>query len=206
MEREEAVKKLKKLEGKDLIPLAAKLGVTVWKDNGKLNKGWAGHTLEHYLGLPFNSAQAPNFGSWELKLVSLVYRKSGLLRPKETMAVTMIDPYNVKNTPFEESHLLAKLKKTVICARVYEGPAETSSSLYKVAEFDVESHALYETIRNDYELVRQAIIDSGFGSLSGRMGECVQPRTKGPGHGSISRAFYVRTGFLLQILGMADDC
>jgi len=40
-------------------------------EGDKKNKGWAGHVLERYLGLPINSAQSPNFGSWELKIVPL---------------------------------------------------------------------------------------------------------------------------------------
>lgn len=66
MKREEAVKRLKRLEGKDLRKLAEKYQVTVWK-GGKKNKGWAGHVLERYLGLPLNVAQAPNSGHGNLK-------------------------------------------------------------------------------------------------------------------------------------------
>jgi DNA mismatch repair protein MutH len=33
------------------------------------------------------------------------------------------------------------------------------------------------------------------------MGVLVQPRTKGPGHGSVSRAFYTRAPFVARILG-----
>jgi len=56
--------------------------VTVWKD-GRLNKGWAGHVLERYLGLPINSAQSPNFGSWELKIVPLKRLRTGEIAVKE---------------------------------------------------------------------------------------------------------------------------
>ncbi|MDI6727706.1 MAG: hypothetical protein QMD44_02105 [Thermodesulfovibrionales bacterium] len=51
MERREAINKLKELEGHDLRRLADCYDVTVWK-SGKLNKGWAGHVIERYLGLP----------------------------------------------------------------------------------------------------------------------------------------------------------
>ena len=68
MERDEAISRLKQLEGFNLVALAKKYKVTTWKD-GKLNKGWAGHVIERYLGLPLNSSQSPNFGSWELKIV-----------------------------------------------------------------------------------------------------------------------------------------
>lgn len=62
MEREDAIGRLKQLEGIDLVLFADKYDITVWKGDRK-NKGWAGHVPERYLGLPINSAQSPNFGS-----------------------------------------------------------------------------------------------------------------------------------------------
>ena len=55
-------------------------------------------------------------------------------------------------------------------------------------------------IKEDYEEIRQCIFDKGFESLTGKMGKYIQPRTKGAGHGSKSRAFYARTTFLKEIL------
>jgi DNA mismatch repair protein MutH len=95
LEKSEALQKLNALVGKDLRPLADKLKITVWKDE-KINKGWTGHTVERYLGLPINSAQSPNFGSWELKVIPLVQGPKSGLRVKETMAITMIDGEEVK--------------------------------------------------------------------------------------------------------------
>lgn len=200
MERLEAIEKLRTLVGTDLRPLADTHQVTVWKE-GKKNKGWAGHTLERFLGLPINSAQSPNFGSWELKQVQLVARRDGTLRVKETMAITMIDPVNVAAKAFEESHLLAKLQKIVVVARVFDCIEEPCSFLHSVAEFDLGDAELYQQVRADYELVRRTIIDRGFSALTGAMGVLVQPRTKGPGHGSVSRAFYARASFVARILG-----
>lgn len=50
LDRDEAVRRINLLAGRDLRPLANELGVTVWKA-GRKNKGWAGHVLERYLGL-----------------------------------------------------------------------------------------------------------------------------------------------------------
>ena len=200
MERLDAIEKLRTLVGVDLRQLADLHQVTVWKD-GKKNKGWAGHTLERFLGLPINSAQSPNFGSWELKQVQLVPKRDGMLRVKETMAITMIDPINVVAKPFGESHLLAKLQKIVVVARVFESQADDCSLLHSVAEFDLSEPEIYQRVKADYELVRETIIRDGFSALSGSMGALVQPRTKGPGHGSISRAFYARSHFVARILG-----
>ncbi len=199
MDRKKALEIGKSLIGEDLRKLAEELNITVFK-RGKKNKGWAGHVIERYLGLPINSAQAPNFGSWELKLVSLKYLKSGELTVKETMAITMIDPVNVVETPFEESHLLLKLKKILIFARIWEGKAEPRSILHGIYEFDLTDKELYEQIKEDYELVRRTIKEKGFNSLTGKMGVYIQPRTKGKGHGSTTRAFYARKNLLKKII------
>ena len=201
MERNEAVALLKKIEGQDLVTLAGKFAITIWKGEN-INKGWAGHTIERYLGLPLNSAQAPNFGSWELKLVPLKHKSDGTLTVKETMAITMIDPVNVAEKCFEESHLLAKLRKAIVCARIFESKEENASLLFRVATFDLTAPDIYNQVKADYEDVRGTIKKSGFEALSGSMGVLVQPRTKGPGHGSISRAFYARTAFVTHILGL----
>jgi len=201
MERDDAVRKLKQLEGKDLRQLAEKYQVTVWK-SGKLNKGWAGHVIERYLGLPINSAQSPNFGSWELKIVPLKHLRSGNVVVKETMAITMIDPVNVLQKSFEDSHLLAKLTKQVVCARMFESQQEKSSRLVRVSAFNLNKPEIYSQVKADYDLVRKAIREEGFEALTGRMGVFVQPRTKGPGHGSTSRAFYARKELVSLILGL----
>lgn len=201
MERDIAIRKLKELEGTDLVPLASKYAVTIWKEDKK-NKGWAGHVLERYLGLPINSAQSPNFGSWELKIVPLKKLANGSITVKETMAITMIDPYNVAHTPFEQSHLLAKLRKAVVCARLFESQKEERTILVRVASFDLTDKVIYEQVKKDYEETRNCIITKGFECLTGFMGVLIQPRTKGVGHGSTSRAFYARTPFVAKILGI----
>jgi DNA mismatch repair protein MutH len=200
MDRVDAIRRLKKLEGQDLRKLAVRYKVTVWKE-GKLNKGWAGHVIERYLGLPINSAQSPNFGSWELKIVPLKRLRTGEAIVKETMAITMIDPVNVSQKEFEESHLLTKLKKIVVCARMFESKEEKSSLLMKVSTFDLDNPDVYQQVKADYNIVRNTIKQKGFNALTGRMGVLVQPRTKGPGHGSTSRAFYARKIFVAHILG-----
>jgi DNA mismatch repair protein MutH len=70
LDRKEAVRRLNLLAGGDLRPMADEYGIQVWK-NGRKNKGWAGLVLERYLGLRQNSGQAPDFGTWDLKLVAL---------------------------------------------------------------------------------------------------------------------------------------
>lgn len=201
MERKEAILKLKELVGQELHELAQFYKVTICCTNGKVNKGWAGHVFERHLQLPLNSAQSPNFGSWELKSIPLKYKKNGQLTFKETMAITMIDPVNVCQKDFENSHLLAKLNKSVVVARIVGKNVNEPSYIHSVVEFNL-SEELYQAVKADYDLVRSVLLDpkKGFRALTGHMGVYIQPRTKGAGHGSISRAFYARPRFLAKFI------
>lgn len=201
MERQEALYRLKSLIGQDLHALAKELQVTIVAENGKVNKGWAGHVCERYLGLPINSSQSPNFGSWELKSIPLKYLENGQLAFKETMAITMIDPWEVSHKAFEESHLYAKLRKAVCVARIVGEDYSKPTYIHSVTTLDLEGKLL-EQVKQDYELIRACIQDParGFQKLTGRMGKHIQPRTKGAGHGSTTRAFYARKDFLKQFI------
>ena len=201
MDRADALARLKLLVGRDLVDLGTKSGVTIWKGD-RINKGWAGHTIERHLGLALNSSRSPNFGSWELKQVSLKARPDGTYAVKETMAITMIDPVEVAAKEFPESHLFLKLQRMLVVARVWESQSETRSLCHQVAEFDLGDQELYGQIKADYDLIRGVIRTKGFYFLSGSMGVLVQPRTKGAGHGSTSRAFYARAGLVARILGL----
>lgn len=205
MERKEAIDKMQALIGKNLHDLALQYNVTVYAASGKVNKGWAGHVIERFLEIPLNSAQSPNFGSWELKSIPLKILRNGSLAFKETMAITMIDPVNVCAKEFEDSHLLAKLKKAVVVARTVGNTVNDPSFIYDIVEFDLdEGTDLYKAVKADYNLVRQTLLDpnQGFNCLTGSMGQYIQPRTKGAGHGSISRAFYARPRFLAHFIDL----
>jgi DNA mismatch repair protein MutH len=201
VERSEAVEQLQRLIGTDLRRRAEDYGITVFKD-GKKNKGWAGHVIERYLGLPINSSREPNFGSWELKVFPLRDR-NGILSVKETIAITMLDPHEVAAKLFEDSHLFRKLSKLLIVSRIFESTLDERSIVFSLGEFDLTDPGIYRSVQDDYNLIRSTIINKGFGSLSGRIGQVIQPRTKGPGHGSTSRAFYARTKFVHEIAGLS---
>ncbi len=199
--RAEALRRIRLLSGKDLRPLADQYRVTVWK-NGHKNKGWAGQVIEQYLGLPQNSLQAPDFGSWELKVVPLVRAADGALRVKESMAITMIGPAEVVANRFEDSHLYDKLRSMIVVARIFENVEDTSSVLHSAAEFDLDNPAIRKQVEDDYEAIRAVIRLKGFEALTGDTGKYVQARTKGRGQGSTSRAFYARTLFVAHILNL----
>ena len=117
----------------------------------------------------------------------------------------MIDPWEVSNKEFEDSHLFQKLQKALIVARIVGDSVEEPQPLYAVCELDLEGEIL-EIVKRDYELIRDTIRDPGrgFDALTGWMGTYIQPRTKGAGHGSKSRAFYARKEFLARFIDLDE--
>ena len=198
-----AINNLKKYIGKDLRALALQHGITTY-ETGKQNKGWKGLVLERLAGLETNVSKAPNGLTYELKSVSF-HNKKELLVPKETMAITMINPEELKSHPFFESHCWAKLKTVVFCAVMWHGQNAEKSELIKVASLDfAEDDELIKEIKADYDFIRHKLITEGFASLTGKDGKWIQARTKGAGHGSTSRAFYARTSLVKKIFETAS--
>ncbi len=198
MQKAEALRLIRKLKGNDLHELAKKHGVSLIGKSGNLDKGWAGQVVERCLGIDKNSSRSPNLGSWELKQIPLHYKKGKLLI-KETMAITMIDLVNIKQASFENSHLLTKLRRAIIVARIVGENAYAPSVVHKVVALELKDE-LYEQVKQDYLLV-QRVIREGKIPLTGKMGRWVQPRTKGA-KGSDSRAFYARREFLSKVLAI----
>ena len=91
----------------------------------------------------------------------------------------------------------------IVVSRVFQSKAETSSLLHAAATFDLDNPIIYKHVKDDYNLIRDTIRTKGFHALTGKMGILVQPRTKGAGHGSTSRAFYARTQFVAHILNIS---
>ncbi len=104
-----------------------------------------------------------------------------------------------------ESHCWAKLKAIVFCAVEWNGENSKNGKLLKVASLDFsEDDKLIKEIKADYDFIRNKLIKNGFKSLTWKDGKWIQARTKGPGHGSISRAFYARTSLVKKIFEIAS--
>jgi DNA mismatch repair protein MutH len=209
--RATAIKNLKKYIGQDLRALALKHDITTY-ETGKQNKGWKGLVLEQLAGLQTNVSKAPNGLSYELKSVAFHYVKNELV-PKETMAITMINPAELKAHSFFESHCWAKLKAIVFCAVKWNGKNSEAAELIKVASLDfAEDDELIKEIKADYDFIREKLIKHGFESLTGKDGKWIQARTKGIGginprtgkRRPITRAFYARTSLVKKIFETAS--
>ncbi len=209
--RATAIKNLKEYIGQDLAELAEKFGVTTYK-NGKQNKGWKGLVLERLAGLETNVSKAPNGLFYELKSVAFHYVKDKLV-PKETMAITMINPHELKEHDFFKSHCWAKLKSMIFCAVMWHGQNATKAELLEVESLDfAEEDDLIREIEADYQFIREKLIKRGFDSLTGKDGKWIQARTKGTGginprtgkRRPITRAFYARKELVKKIFELGE--
>lgn len=209
--RTTAIKNLKKYIGRDLAELASQFGINPYL-NGKQNKGWKGLVLERLAGLQTNVSKAPNGLTYELKSVAF-HRVGGVLVPKETMAITMINPEELKAHSFFESHVWAKFKTIIFCAVQWDGKNAKGSKLLSVASLDfAEDDELIKEIKTDYDFIRNKLITKGFGALTGADGQWIQARTKGIGginprtgqRRPITRAFYARTKLVKKIFETAS--
>jgi len=209
--RATAIKNLKKYIGQDLRKLALEYGVTTY-ETGKQNKGWKGLVLERLAGLQTNISKAPNGLTYELKSVAFHHVKNELM-PKETMAITMINPSELKAHSFFESHVWAKLKTIVFCAVMWHGKNSERAELLKVTSLDFsETDELIQEIKADYDFIRNKLITKGFEALTGADGQWIQARTKGVGginprtgkRRPITRAFYARTKLVKKIFETAS--
>lgn len=206
-----AIKNLKKYTGQDLRKLALEYGITTY-ETGKQNKGWKGLVLERLAGLQTNISKAPNGLTYELKSVAFRKIKDKLV-PKETMAIKMINPEELKAHSFFESHCWAKLKTIVFCAVEWNGTNSEEAKLLKVTSLDfAEDDELIKEIKADYDFIRNKLIKQGFEALTGKDGKWIQARTKGIGgvnprtgeRRPITRAFYARTGLVKKIFETAS--
>jgi len=199
--RATAIKNLKKHIGKDLRKLALKYGITTY-ETGKQNKGWKGLVLERLAGLKANVSKAPNGLTYELKSVSFHYKKDKLV-PKETMAITMINPKELKESEFFDSHCWAKLKAIVFCVVAWHGKNAEKAELLEVISLDFsKTDDLIMEIKTDYDFIRNKLITQGFDSLTGKDGKWIQARTKGSKN-SETRTFYARPKLVAKIFEMA---
>jgi hypothetical protein len=59
--------------------------------------------------------------------------------------------------------------------------------------------SLIAEIKEDYNFIKNKLKNSGFVSLTGKDGKRIQAKTKGSGHGSITRAFYARKSLVKRL-------
>ena len=162
------------------------------------NKGLPGQFLETLLGIP-HSSNCLDCSDGELKLFPVKQLKNKKIVPKETIAVTMLNTDELIAHTFAESKCCKKMCKMLLVP-YYRTGATIRFLTPKIIE-RTEFTAIYDILEADYNLIKQSYIETG--KLQSRTGTLLQNRTKGAGHGSTSRAFYLRPEFMKQCLELS---
>jgi DNA mismatch repair protein MutH len=156
------------------------------------NKGKPGLHLEELLEIPHSPA-CLDCVDGEIKVFPLKRLANGALVPKETVAVTMVQRAALAATPWAISRVREKLQNTLFISYLREGDNIT---YMRAILFDA-ANPLMRQLEDDYALIQAK---AAAGIMTGSIGTYLQTRTKGAGHGSTSRAFYLRTTFLTAIM------
>ena len=166
------------------------------------NKGLPGHFLEDLLGIP-HTPNCLDCSDGELKIFPVKKLKDGTLVPKETIAVTMLSTDELRANDFNASKCCKKMSKMLIVPYYRSGDTIQFMNPKIINRGCTEFAELYSTLESDYNQIRKDYIDSGV--LQSATGKLLQNRTKGAGHGSTSRAFYLRPAFMKQCVPLSFE-
>jgi hypothetical protein len=161
------------------------------------NKGLPGHFLEDLLGIPHTS-NCLDCSDGELKLFPVKKLKDGTFVPKESIAVTMLSTDELRANDFTMSRCCKKLSRMLVVPYLRSGDDIQFMSPRIIDRECAEFAEVYNTLECDYNDIRKNYIENGI--LQSATGKFLQNRTKGKGHGSTSRAFYLRPAFMKQTI------
>lgn len=158
------------------------------------NKGLPGQFLEDLLGIPHTS-NCLDCSDGELKLFPVKkLKKNSTLVPKESIAVTMLSTDDLRTCDFQSSICCKKMSRMLVVPYYRNGDKIRFMNPRIIDKECIEFADLYKTLESDYKEIRENYNENGV--LESKTGELLQNRTKGAGHGSTSRAFYLRPKFM----------
>jgi DNA mismatch repair protein MutH len=164
------------------------------------NKGLPGIFLEDLLGIPHTS-NCLDCSDGELKLFPVKKLKNGTVVPKETIAVTMLSTDELRTNDFKSSKCCKKMSRMLVVPYYRNGDSIKFIDSRIIDRECDEFAELYAQLERDYNEIRTNYLENGL--LTSMSGKLLQNRTKGAGHGSTTRAFYLRPEFMKRIIQLS---
>jgi DNA mismatch repair protein MutH len=167
-----------------------------------LNKGLTGILLEKLTGIP-QTSNCLDCTDGELKTFPVKRLRGGQLVPKESLAVTMLSTEELRSSEYEAARCCKKMARMLVVPYLREGDA-VKFLAPTLLDATAEAHApVYAALKADYTEIRRRYLEDG--TLKSEIGEFLQSRTKGAGHGSTSRAFYLRPEFMKRFIRIISE-
>ena len=164
------------------------------------NKGLPGIFLEDLLGIPHTS-NCLDCSDGELKLFPVKKLKNGTVVPKETIAVTMLSTDELRTNDFMSSKCCKKMSRMLVVPYYRNGDSIRFMDSRIIDRQCDEFAELYAQLETDYNEIRTNYLENGI--LTSSSGTLLQNRTKGAGHGSTTRAFYLRPEFMKRVIPLS---
>ena len=167
------------------------------------NKGITGFLFEELNGIK-KSSDCLDCEDGEIKTYPLkklkckrIINKNGNYIPKESVAITMIDPKKIKIEEWKESRLYNKIKNVLFVGYERKKDFVIFKHIQLMSEDNDKYREIYKIFEKDYNLIRKSYKES---KVTGSIGKLIQSRTKGKGGLSKkTRAFYFRP-FVMKII------
>ena len=159
------------------------------------NKGNVGHFIEKSIGLTLNS-ECLDLQDGEIKAFPLKKnKKSDILVPKETIAITMIDRESLKKDDFNNTRLYKKIENIIFVPylRKNDNVLIFTPILIKLND----NINIYEKCKQDYVNIQKCLNDNN--EIRSKIGEYIQCRTKGQKN-SKTRAYYFKTQYIRECI------
>jgi DNA mismatch repair endonuclease MutH len=180
---------VKNAKGKTIGELKLELSI----ERANMKKGASGLIVENLLGIKNNNnsdADIPEIGC-EVKILPIQKNKNGKIKAKEPTQIQMINYFEVAGEKWE----IAKVRKKInLTFWVVYLAKENSTSLhqdeYRIIDYFVDhpNENKILVFRRDWELIQDFILKGLSDKLSSRMGEYLEPKTKGANNQSKTNA------------------
>jgi DNA mismatch repair endonuclease MutH len=171
---------IKNAKGKTIGEL--KLELNIERENMK--KGASGLIVENLLGIKNNNnsdADIPEIGC-EVKILPIQKNRNGVIKAKEPTQIQMINYFEVANEKWETAKIRRKINLTFwVVYLAKENSSKLHQNDYRIIDYFVDhpSDDKILVFKKDWELIQSFIINGLSDKLSCRMGEFLEPKTKG---------------------------
>lgn len=184
--------------GRTLIELQPALAPMV--PSSASTKGIVGRIYEASFGIPQNSIPGPDFPGAAIELKSVPVLIAGAeSRAKERISVGMIDFEGLALEAWDTANVRKKLERILLIFYRWEPLRPIASFQTVAAGIWHPSPTTWAAIRADWESVRDLIVAGRRNDVSESYTRVLGAATKGPGHGSRTRAWSLKQPFVTSI-------
>jgi DNA mismatch repair protein MutH len=160
-------------------------------------KGAVGRIYEGAFGIPANSIAGPDFPGAGIELKSVpILLVGGEARAKERISISMIDFAALPTQTWETAVVRKKLDHMLMIFYGWEPLQPIARFKTLAAGIWTPDESSLKTIRADWERIRALAASGKRDQVSESLSSILGAATKGPGHGSRSRAWSLKQPFV----------